>query len=555
MMMTVSARSFRFGVWFGLMSAGPWLTAQDVTVRRPVWGLYGKADTISRQVDKFQPAYPAAMLDNPTYGYAIARQTFPASGGATPLEIAGNHEAFRAAVQAVADGWELTVPTAAGKPVPAGVSVSVLFNPKAAAADAPDAAPRMIEIWSVNNGESPGGKSSVVPMKLAIDDKGVVTRALPVNRVSDALLAKIRKEVLRWKFAPAKKAGQAVGAEIVVPVLCLPSDGGAVKIEPPKAISQGRPIYPIAMRRYGITGEVMVEFMVSATGEVQNPVVLRSNGPAFDDQAIEAVLKWKFRPATREGQPTAMKMQVPIIFELTGDVGGEAFQISGSDDQAKLPPELRYDTPAKIRGVMAAVYPHALRVDEVRGSAKAVMRIDRAGKVRAVEVVKADRPEFGLALTAALETFSFSPALREGTPVEFYLALEERFDGRMGDDASERLMALEKKHPEEIVGMSRLDQPFRPLSQRAPLFPTAAGLGETGEALIEILVDKEGRARLPRIVSASAPAFGYAAAQAVGVWRFEPPKMGGKPVVARVQVPVKFSLAARKGPPSPPTGK
>ena len=45
---------------------------------------------------------------------------------------------------------------------------------------------------------------------------------------------------------------------------------------------------------------------------------------------------------------------------------------------------------------------------------------------------------------------------------------------------------------------------------------------------------------MPRVVSATEEGFGYAAVQAVSAWWFEPPLMGGKPVVVRVQIPFKF---------------
>ena len=70
-----------------------------------------------------------------------------------------------------------------------------------------------------------------------------------------------------------------------------------------------------------------------------------------------------------------------------------------------------------------------------------------------------------------------------------------------------------------------------------------SGKAAKGEATIEVLIDKDGWVQLPRVVSTSNPAFGWAAAQAVAVWRFEPPKVGGKAVVTRVRIPFVFSDA------------
>jgi TonB family protein len=63
----------------------------------------------------------------------------------------------------------------------------------------------------------------------------------------------------------------------------------------------------------------------------------------------------------------------------------------------------------------------------------------------------------------------------------------------------------------------------------------------SGEALIEFLVDEEGRARLPRMVEATHEAFAYAAMQSIASWRFEPPQRGGRDVIVRVRVPLKFT--------------
>jgi TonB family protein len=106
---------------------------------------------------------------------------------------------------------------------------------------------------------------------------------------------------------------------------------------------------------------------------------------------------------------------------------------------------------------------------------------------------------------------------------------------------------LHRKEP-RIHPLKKLDVMPKALSRRPPVYPsTLREAGRPGEALIEFYIDEKGDAQLPRIVSASAPEFGYAAAQAVATWRFEPPMKNGKPVIARAQIPVAFKL--------PPDGK
>ena len=63
-----------------------------------------------------------------------------------------------------------------------------------------------------------------------------------------------------------------------------------------------------------------------------------------------------------------------------------------------------------------------------------------------------------------------------------------------------------------------------------PAFPSALrAQAGSGKAVIEFLIDEQGRVRLSRIVSASDPAFGDAAAQALTAWQFAAPTVGGQP--------------------------
>ncbi len=65
---------------------------------------------------------------------------------------------------------------------------------------------------------------------------------------------------------------------------------------------QIQPQYPFEMRRAGIEGEVVVEFIVDTNGDVRNPFVLRSTQREFEAAAIQAVSKWRFRPGRRGGR-------------------------------------------------------------------------------------------------------------------------------------------------------------------------------------------------------------------------------------------------------------
>lgn len=79
---------------------------------------------------------------------------------------------------------------------------------------------------------------------------------------------------------------------------------------------RARPQYPFEMRRAGITGEVIVEFIVDTQGNARNAFAVRSTQREFEQAAVQAVNKWKFRPGRKNGRAVNTRMQVPIVFTL-----------------------------------------------------------------------------------------------------------------------------------------------------------------------------------------------------------------------------------------------
>lgn len=80
-----------------------------------------------------------------------------------------------------------------------------------------------------------------------------------------------------------------------------------------------QPQYPFEMRRAGITGEVLVEFIVDANGDVRNAFAVRSTQREFETSAVQAVSKWKFKPGRKGGRSVNTRMQQPISFSLAED--------------------------------------------------------------------------------------------------------------------------------------------------------------------------------------------------------------------------------------------
>ncbi|MEQ8993078.1 MAG: energy transducer TonB [Pseudomonadales bacterium] len=78
------------------------------------------------------------------------------------------------------------------------------------------------------------------------------------------------------------------------------------------------PVYPRRAQTRGIEGYVLLEFVVTKTGAVENPVVIEASPPGiFDRSAIQAALKFKYKPKVVNGEPIDVAgVRNLITFEL-----------------------------------------------------------------------------------------------------------------------------------------------------------------------------------------------------------------------------------------------
>jgi protein TonB len=78
------------------------------------------------------------------------------------------------------------------------------------------------------------------------------------------------------------------------------------------------PVYPLAARRRGIEGTVMVRAQIQEDGHCLQADLSKSSGhEMLDKAAVAAVRSWRFVPAKRGTQTIVAWVEVPITFRLT----------------------------------------------------------------------------------------------------------------------------------------------------------------------------------------------------------------------------------------------
>lgn len=87
-------------------------------------------------------------------------------------------------------------------------------------------------------------------------------------------------------------------------------------IQPPVVIHMVTPKYSQEARAAKLSGNVVVSMIVDSEGKVRDVHVLRGVGMGLDENAMEAVKKYKFKPALKDGKPVAVYLNVQVNFKI-----------------------------------------------------------------------------------------------------------------------------------------------------------------------------------------------------------------------------------------------
>lgn len=87
-------------------------------------------------------------------------------------------------------------------------------------------------------------------------------------------------------------------------------------VEAPVLIRRVEPDYPRAARQMRLQGIVILEAVITKTGDVEQVKTLRADNILFERAATDAVLQWKYKPATVQGRPVKVYFTVTVTFRM-----------------------------------------------------------------------------------------------------------------------------------------------------------------------------------------------------------------------------------------------
>jgi periplasmic protein TonB len=91
--------------------------------------------------------------------------------------------------------------------------------------------------------------------------------------------------------------------------------------------------------------------------------------------------------------------------------------------------------------------------------------------------------------------------------------------------------------------VTKFDTPPRPVKTKPPQYPAnMRAQGVSGVVVVSMVIDEGGKVMACEVAKTSNEAFSNPALDAVRGWTFEPAKVAGKAVRAKVSVPLKFEV-------------
>lgn len=314
--------------------------------------------------------------------------------------------------------------------------------------------------------------------------------------------------------------------------------------------------YPEQAKNNNITGMVVLRFVVSYIGTVDNVQVLKSVDPLLDAEAVRVVkMLPAWQPGKQGGKQVNVWYTIPVTFGLSSNektgpqfTSPPRFIVQGNDtvylylkDMPQFPGGQELSTKFKNDNIK---YPIVAKNAGFGGIVTVSFIVAKDGSLSDFSIMSGVSPSIDAeALRVARLMPAWIPAKENGKPVKAKGGTSFYFDLNPGAPPSEVFVVVEEM-PRFPGGDSTLMK-FIYSNLRYP--EEAKTKNIQGRVILRFCVNYMGNVEQVGVLKSVDPALDYEAIRVIkSLPQWNPGKQGGKPVNTWYSVPVTFSLPGQE---------
>ena len=178
-------------------------------------------------------------------------------------------------------------------------------------------------------------REGTVVLNARISAKGII-EVLTVESGDEIFRESAISAVQRWRYKPILTNGVPTEVDTTITLKYSFSASGEPQVQtehpenmpqvprrigggvlPPRVIYQVEPTFSKKERGDQINGSVLINLWVDEQGNPQHVHILRSLNETYDDKALRAVEQYKFAPATENGKPVLVELNIEVNFKFS----------------------------------------------------------------------------------------------------------------------------------------------------------------------------------------------------------------------------------------------
>lgn len=315
--------------------------------------------------------------------------------------------------------------------------------------------------------------------------------------------------------------------------------------------------FPTDARDQGISGRVVLRFVIDEKGEISNITIHQSVSPSIDSEAVRVVrMMPSWKPGrTDEDEVAKVYVTLPIKFTL----GDGRIPVAAPARPFVKPPikgQVHYTADSKPKpGYSIArfisevgVYPEDAKREKIQGSVKLKFIVTETGRIDSINVIKNLYPSMDSLAARLLEIMpSWKPALINGKPVNLWDSISLRFtlDGShafnvvIKQSISGPILSYAEQMPEPGVSINSY------ISSQVTSSNIAELVGTKGKVILKFIVTSTGDLDSFTVIKSLNPLVDTLAMTILdGMPPWTPAINAGKAVNVYYTTPIAFNFTA-----------